>query len=33
MDRELTVAGFRGAGGVQLDRDAVTDGDPYTPTT
>lgn len=30
MDPEMTVAGFRGAGGIQLDRDAVTDGDPYT---
>lgn len=30
MDQGLTVSGFRGAGGIQLDRDAVTDGDPYT---
>ena len=30
LDDELTVPGFRAAGGIQLDRDAVTDGDPYT---
>lgn len=30
LDRELTAPGFRTAGGIQLDRDAVTDGDPYT---
>lgn len=30
LDQRLTVAGFRAAGGIQLDRDAVTDGGPYT---
>jgi len=30
MGPDLTVAGFRGAGGIQLDRDAVTGGDLYT---
>ena len=30
LDRQLTVPGFRAAGGIQLDRDAVSNGDPYT---
>lgn len=30
MRSEHTVPEFRAAGGIQLDRDAVTDGDPYT---
>lgn len=30
LDRRLTVPGFRAAGGIQLDREAVTDGGPYT---
>ncbi|HYN37133.1 MAG TPA: hypothetical protein VEV82_09190 [Actinomycetota bacterium] len=30
LDRQLTVPGFLAAGGIQLDRDLVTDGDPYT---
>jgi hypothetical protein len=30
IDRGETVADFMAAGGIQLDRDAVADGDPYT---
>ncbi len=30
LDRQLTVPDFRAAGGIQFDRDLVTDGDPYT---
>lgn len=30
LDRQLTVPEFHAAGGIQLDRDLVTDGGPYT---